>query len=342
MPKIKTIEDAAKTLVKLGNPNIADSKIDSIVMDQSNKPKSEAQKVLEKWAEMSNEESPLMVLLNSVHNEDVSSNEEIYKKTHEELLEYITKEVVYLYNEFNRKDKNVGFSVTQDNRIQYSAVDDQTGQITKVENTLDGFLAEGGDVAKKLKNTYDGVYSYYSRDMTEGDFVEGPKDILEAVKPISAMSKSHELEDQIRKMMAVLEKNQGLFNEFSNLMMISEVTNVKPHKDSFYKNYEATEDFISYANGIIGSELRVNGPKNKDGEPMVNFDHGLQVYTIKIDDGTYALNILNQSKGFNEAIVESEIDRYKVQQKTIDEVSPGFMAALLAKKPDASMKNLDL
>jgi hypothetical protein len=343
MAKIKTIEDAAKALVKLGNPNIAPHEIDSIAIDQSeNRPKSEAQKVLEKWAEMSNEESPLMVLLNSVHNEDVSSNNDIYKKTHEELLEYITEKVVDLYNKFDRKDKNVGFSVTKKNHIQYSAVDDQTGQITKVENTLDGFLAEGGDVAKKLKNTYDGAYLYHSRDMSEDDFVETPKDILEAVKPISSMNKSYELEDQIRKVMAIFEKNQWLFNEFSNLMMISEVTNVKPHKDSFYKNYEATEDFISYANDIIGSELKVNGPKNKDGEPMVNFDKGLQVYTMKIEDGTYALNILNQSKGFNKAIVEAEINSYKAKSKTIDEVSPGFTAALSAKKPDASMKNLDL
>lgn len=103
-----------------------------------------------------------------------------------------------------------------------------------------------------------------------------------------------------------------------------------------------TEDFISYTNDIIGSELKVNGPKNKDGEPMVNFDKGLQVYTMKIEDGTYALNILNQSKGFNEAIVEAEINSYKAKSKTIDEVSPGFTAALSAKKPDASMKNLDL
>jgi len=141
---------------------------------------------------------------------------------------------------------------------------------------------------------------------------------------------------------AIFEKNQGLFNEFSNLMMISEVTNVKPHKDSFYKNYEATEDFISYTNDIIGSELRVNGPKNKDGEPMVSFNHGLQVHTIKIESGTYALNILNQSKGFNEAIVETEIKSYKATPKTIDEINPGFMAVLNAKNPDASMKDIDL
>ena len=195
---------------------------------------------------------------------------------------------------------------------------------------------------KKLKNTYDGAYLYHSRDMSEDDFVEGPKDILEAVKPISSMNKSYELEDQIGKVMAIFEKNQGLFNEFSNLMMISEVTNVKPHKDSFYKNYEATEDFISYTNDIIGSELRVNGPKNKDGEPMVSFNHGLQVHTIKIESGTYALNILNQSKGFNEAIVETEIKSYKATPKTIDEINPGFMAVLNAKNPDASMKDIDL
>lgn len=340
MANIKTIEDAAKALVKLGNPNIEPHKIDSIAIDQSeNRPKSEAQKVLEKWAEMSSEESPLAVLLHSVHDEDVSSDERVYKKTYEELLENITEKVVDLYNKFERKDKNVGFSVTKNNRIQYSALDDRTGQITKIENTLDGFLTKGGDIAKKLKNTYDYLYAYYSR---EGDRVETPKELLRAVEPISSASKFPELEGQIKKVMAIFEENQGLYNEFSNLMMISEVTKVKPHRDSFYKNYEATEDFISYANDIIGSELKVNGPKNKDGEPMVNFDKGLQVYTMKIEDGTYALNILNQSKGFNEAIVEAEINSYKAKSKTIDEVSPGFTAALSAKKPDASMKNLDL